>query len=924
MKLARMMTLSRKICFPGMLIIFYFFLTSTYLFSLNQTTILPQSNQVRSLVVEIDGQEADEELRALVPIQTGDFISLKKISDAVKSIYETHLFSDIEVLEKGAGTFVFRLRRVKVVRHLIIYGPKEIPFPMIRSRVSSLKEGEVFLADLLPKTIEEIRTALEEEGYFYPQIEVFQDDDPDNLAIDLLFRVNSYERYKIKSIRFVSSIPLKEDEAKKRMKLKEGQDYIPLLLNQKLENIREYYLDQGFRKVEARVEEVEFNRQTKEVKLTIGLFPQERTEIEIRGFNVPLKMVKSVWSGDVFEEWALTEGEAKIIQYLRKRGYLFASVSSRIERKGDLLRVIYDVNPGSKFRIGPLVFRGMRYFSQDELKRQLEIQRSIPFLAEIGGDRLFQLPREIKLFYMIYGFPETQVNLNFERQGRTIIPIYYINEGPQQVVSDILFKGNPSFPSSTLQEKIISRPGGPFFRPNIQKDVEQLETFYANQGFRGTRISPEIKETEKNHFLILFKIVEGKVVRLKKIIITGPKITRRRVILKELRIYEGDVANAGLIRETKYRLEKLGIFSEVRIEEQRAGPGEINLIINLKEGERNYMGLGLGLETKEGPKALEIWNAVVRPRGTAEYIRSNVMGTAAQLSLVGQVSLKETRGVLSWEQPYFFGLPMQTYLNAWLEREERRSYAFDRRGISLTTIRELEKPQDFVLLFTLRLARTSLYKLYVAESEVDRQHFPFSTTSISGSFVWDRRDDAFNPAQGFFLSSSLEWAYPLFNAESNFQKVFSKFQYFYTFSLPQWTFSLTSRLGLGRGRIPIHERFFGGGSHSFRGTDFDELGPKDSESGNPVGGKALFILNVELSFPLLADLPYLHGAVFYDAGQVFQERRQFNLLEFQQALGLGLRYRTPLGPVRFEVGWNLNPFPGEKSINVFLTIGNVF
>ncbi|OQX55353.1 MAG: hypothetical protein B5M54_02790 [Candidatus Aminicenantes bacterium 4484_214] len=918
------MLVVRKICFMGWLLICCFGLSSNLLSSLAQTIIFPQSNQIKSLKVEIDGDQAEEDFRAMVPLQEGDVISLKKISGIVKSLYKTHLFSDIEVLEKGRGNFVFRLRRVKVVRHLIIYGRKEIPFPLIRPQVSSLKEGEAFLADLLPKTIAEIKTALEEQGYFQPLIEVFQDEDEENLAVDLLFRVDSYERYKIKSIRFVSSISLNEEKIRKRAQLKEGQVYIPKLLSEKLEKIREYYLEQGYRKVEVRLEEVKFDQEARGVNLTIGLFPREKTEIEIRGFEVPIKMVKSVWTGDVFEEWALTEGEAKIIQYLRKKGYLFASVSSRIERKGNLQRVVYEVNSGSKFKIGPLVFRGMKYFTQDELQRQLEIQRRIPFLPTIDGARLFQLPREIKLFYMIYGFPETQVNLNFARQGRTITPIYYISEGPQQVIDEILLKGTLSFPSTTLLEKIISQPEGPFFRPNIQKDIEQLETFYANQGFRGTKIFPEIEETKKDHFLVAFKIEEGERVRLKKIIITGSKVTRRRVILKELRIFEGDVANAALIRETKYRLEKLGIFSEVRIDEQKVGPGEINLILNLKEGDRNYMGLGLGLETKEGPKALEIWNAVVRPRGTAEYIRSNVLGTAAQLSLVGQVSLKETRGVLSWEQPYFFGLPMQTYLNAWLEREERRSYAFDRRGISLSTIRELKKPQDFVLLFTLRLARTSLYKLYVAESEVDRQHFPFSTTSISGSFIWDRRDDAFNPAHGFFLSSSLEWAYPLFNAESNFQKIFSKLQYFYTFSMPQWRFSLTSRLGLGRGRIPIHERFFGGGSHSFRGTEFDELGPKDPDSGNPVGGKALFILNLELSFPLLEDLPYLHGAVFYDTGKVFLERRQFNPLDFQHALGVGLRYQTPLGPVRFEVGWSLNPSVGEKAINVFLTIGNVF
>jgi|Deesub1362B_J571_1020462.scaffolds.fasta_scaffold00001_883 outer membrane protein assembly complex protein YaeT len=918
------MSWRKKLYWGGLLGLLLLVCPLVFSFGPEQSLILPQSGRIKSLVVEIDGQRTTAEYRDLIPLQVGDLVSPRKISEAVKSLYQTKLFSDIEVIERGRGNYVFRLTSIKIVRHLIIYGKKEIPFRIIRSRVYSLQEGVPFFPDLLPKTLEEIRKALEEEGYFHPQIDVLADEDPANQAIDLLFRVNSYKRYRIKSIRFSTTTPLKEKEVKKIIKVKEGQIYVPALLQKNLENLKHVYYEQGFRKVDTKVEKIKFSPEPPEVDIVIGVFPREKMEILIRGYDVPLSMIKPLWGANVFEEWALAEGEAKIIQYLRKKGYLFASVSSRIKREADTLQVIYDIIPGSKFKIGDVVFKGISYFSADELKKQLEIQSNLPFLAGIDGARLFQLPREIKLFYMIYGFPETQVNLNFERRGRKITPIYYINEGPQQVVADILFEGNLSFSPAELQAEIISQPGGPFFRPNIQKDIEKLDAFYANHGYRGTKISAEVKEKEKDHFIIQFKIEEGEIVQVRKIIITGNKVTRKRVIFRELRIQAGDIADAARIRETKTRLEKLGIFSEVRIEELKVREGEINLIINLREGERNYMGLGLGLETKEGPKALELWNAVIRPRGTAEFIRSNVLGTGAQLSLVGQLSLKETRGVLSWEQPYFFGLPMQTYLNAWLEREERRSYAYDRRGISLTTIRNLTKPQDLVILFTLRLARTSLYKLFVAESEVDRQHFPFSTTSISGSFVWDRRDDAFNPSKGFFLSSSLEWAYPLFNAESNFQKIFSKFQYYYSLPLPHLTFSATARLGLGRGRIPIHERFFGGGSHSFRGTEFDELGPKDLESGNPVGGKALFILNLEMTFPLISEIRYLQGAVFYDSGRVFQERRQFNPLDFQHALGFGLRYKTPLGPVRFEIGWNLNPSPGEKSFHLFLTIGNVF
>jgi len=138
------------------------------------------------------------------------------------------------------------------------------------------------------------------------------------------------------------------------------------------------------------------------------------------------------------------------------------------------------------------------------------------------------------------------------------------------------------------------------------------------------------------------------------------------------------------------------------------------------------------------------------------------------------------------------------------------------------------------------------------------------------------------------------------------------------------TLSGTLRLGLGRGRMPIHERFFAGGSNSFRGTRFDELGPKDAESGKPNGGKALLLFNFELSFPILPAFKDLYGAVFYDTGNVWDRRKEVSLSTFQNTVGLGLRYRTPLGPVRIELAWYVDSPSEEERILGLITIGNVF
>ena len=513
------------------------------------------------------------------------------------------------------------------------------------------------------------------------------------------------------------------------------------------------------------------------------------------------------------------------------------------------------------------------------------------------------------------------MDLNFNMDGNKIKALFYIEEGSQEKIKTISLKGGSLFKPDELLKQIRSFAGGPFFRPNIQRDVERLENFYLEQGVRGTEIKPTIRKVRKDRYSLLFDIKEGKRVKIGKILIMGNVITNKGTILRELRVKEGNYAYYQSIRETKTRLEKLGVFTEVKIEEVLTSPEKENLIISLREGERNYISLGIGLETKNEPQTFAVWNNVIRPRGTAELIRSNIFGRAFQLSRVGQFSIKEKRGVISWEQPYFFGLPLQTYLNAWLEREERKSFSFDRRGISFTAIKSISKNKMF--LSTLRWARTTLFNLQISESEIDRQHSPFSASSVSGSFIWDRRDDPFNPEKGSFFSFVLEWAYPLFKAESSYLKNFIKYQNFLPV-FPGITLSSTFRLGLGRGNMPIHERFFGGGSNSFRGEEFDELGPKDPDSLNPVGGKALLLLNFELTFPFLPSFRDLFGTFFYDKGNVFAKRKNVGLASLQDALGVGIRYRTPLGPIRFELGWNLDAPEGEKKVLAFITIGNVF
>jgi outer membrane protein assembly complex protein YaeT len=880
---------------------------------------------VNSISVLIDGQPASPELLKLVPIREGDLFSVKNISDSIRKIFKTGLFLDVKVEKQGEENvdLLFILTKQFFIRKIIYFGASDIPRKLLDEGLYALSEGSPFSIDRLEKAMDELRAVLKKEGYLYASIDTHTEKDETISQIDVLFHINTGTRYWIEKILFKGDILVNKSELIEKMETREGKTFIPSRLENDIKRIKEIYHAMDYRNVEITVEDKIFDNAAQTLVLTLRIVPREKIEIVIQGADVPLKLLKPIWETKIFEEWGLSEGEAKIVAYLRKKGYLFPQVTSTIQREGSSIQIIHKVDRKKHYILEDVKFRGLHYFSASRIKRDLSIRDNIPLISRINGARLFEIPAEIKLLYETYGFADTQVVLNFELHGIKATPIFIIQEGQQNKIKAVGFEGISLFNEEQLLQQVNTYVDGPFFQPNVQKDIERLETFYLNQGVRETEVRASVEVVGENLFSIYFQIREGRFVKINTVVITGNKMTKKKTILREVLLKTGDLAFYSSIRETKRRLEKLGIFTEVRLEEVLLTEGIENLLILVREGERNYAGLGLGVETVSEPRSFEIWNNAFRLRGTAEYIRSNLFGSASQLSFVGQVSLREQRVVLSWEQPYFFGMPVESFLNGWVERRERKSYGFDRRGVSLTAIKSLSGNEEMMLSGTLRLARTTLYKLEIPESGVDRQHFPYSTTSVSGSFIWDKRNDPFNPEKGFFLSSVVEWAYPLFKTESNYLKIFSKYQN-YKSILPGLVFSATARLGLGRGRIPIHERFFGGGSNSFRGVDYDELGPKDPDSSKPIGGKAMMILNFELTFPLIYSLKNLSGAVFYDIGNVFELRRQVSLQGLQNAVGLGLRYKTPLGPIRLELGWNLDAPEGQNKARVHITIGNIF
>lgn len=881
--------------------------------------------RVEKVEVWVDGRPDTEDLERLISIRPGDRYSLIAVSEAIKHIFQSGLFSDIEVVRGGieAVGLQFRLTRKRIVRKIRFEGEKGISGLKLRNALYSLQEDDFFSEEKLKRAIDELQLALNDEGFFQPAIQASVKRLEGVPLNDVSFVIRAGPRYAISDIQLEGNDEIRAAELREVMKTQTGDLYNLSRLDEDLARLRELYREKGYPRAEVDLVAEDFFPENGTVFLRIRVDLEERIEIVISGADIPSSLVRPIWEEKIFEDWGLREGEVRILGRLREQGYVLATVDSRIERTESGIRVIYRIDPGRKFRIRKARFEGNRHFSADDIRKALGIEGRAVLFGGLDGKRVYELPGEIKAIYQIRGFPDSQVSFQFVQKGKNLEVIFSIKEGPQQRIETIEIVGAARIDPGTIREHLGIWEGGPFFRPAIQREVEKLNALYLNEAIRGTTIRPRIEAAGDETFKVVFNINEGRTVRIRSLLISGNLVTRKTVIERELKIAAGEPARADEIAASRRNLETLGIFSAVTIEEIPISDEWEHVVVGVREGDRNYVGLGVGVETKDPVRSSSLLLAAdLRLRGTAEYMRSNVFGRAASLSLVSQFSLSEKRVVVIWQQPYFFfNLRVPTSLNAWVEEEDRQSFTFEREGISVTGMRAIVRDLDF--LATVQYTRTILKQLEIPPNEIDREFYPYSKTSLAPSLILDRRDDAFNPERGSFSSAALEWALPLFQTESDFLKALFKHQR-YLSPVARIVLGATFRIGLGQGRIPIHERFFAGGSNSFRGAEFDQLGPKDAESGVPVGGKALLLFNLEGSFPVISALPNLSLVVFYDVGNGFANRSDLDIGRLEQAVGAGVRYRTPLGPVRLELGWNLTEPERQGEPIVFITIGHIF
>lgn len=503
------------------------------------------------------------------------------------------------------------------------------------------------------------------------------------------------------------------------------------------------------------------------------------------------------------------------------------------------------------------------------------------------------------------------------KDGKRLGITYLCDEGRLSRTKSLSLDGNSVLTTNALAAKIQLAPGGPYSPSLAERDRQSLLAAYNDAGYLQASVTVRTDPPdEENSYPVEFHIEEGMLTVVDRILVLGSERTRSSLIQERIKLRENEPLSLGRLIQTQQALHELGVFDQVRVGPQNPesqAPYQ-DVVVRLQESKRFTIRYGIGYQSHE------------KLRGTVEFSDLNILGSTRRAEIRFRGSSVEQQAVFSLRKPKYRPLPVDSYFSFSALHSSDVSFDSRRFNVAYQYSNPFGTHSWGLLRYSFKNVRLS--NLQVSPSELGREDTPVNLTTFSIAYVNDTRDNHLDPERGFFTSTDL--GITTKPGSNNYVSFYSQNSYYQ--KLPQSLMTAFSvRIGLshpfaGDVELPISERFFAGGGSSLRGFDTDYAGPLDPVTNKPVGGNALIIGSAELRIPLLR---FVHLAGFYDVGNVFQSPSNIRLPDFSHTIGMGLRIKTPFGPLRADYGYNANlPLDlqqrGLKRGHLFITIGQPF
>ena len=916
--------------------------------------------------------------------KVGEPFSRQKVDQTASALQAAGKFERIDVQAEPEATGV----RIVFVATPAVYlgifefpGAKRFPYSQL-IQAANYPLPEAFNPSEVETDSQSLVTFFRQEGYFEAEVHPRIDLNLPEAIANVQFDSELGKRAKFGTVD-IDNLPDNEGPAlthklttlSARLRaaaIRPGKTYHHSTINRATKYLQKTLEKQGYLGAQVKLSGAEYEATDNRAKIHFNVNPGDKTRVEITGARVwpwTRNSLLPVYQGVSINDETVTEGRQALVSYFQQKGYFDVAVESEFNRGAESDTVIYRITKGRKHKVTAVDLTGNQALPSSTLMPLIAVEKKHLLSHGKSSEQLVQTSiRNLKAVYQSEGFSDVQVTSASRQIDGNIQITFRVVEGPRDTVNSLSIEGASTLPQSQFAPGGLKLAAGqPYSQAHVQTDRANILSNYLKAGYliAGFREeASQVSKSEPHRIDVVYHIFEGPRVITGNVVTLGCQRTKQRLIDRDVgQIRQGQpLAESELLGAASKLYNHTGVFDWAQVDPKEPVTMQANgdVLVKVHESNRNEFTYGLGFEVIDRGGSIPSGTVALPnlppiglpsnfttsektfygPRGTFQYTRNNLFGKGESLSLTGFAGRLDQRGAVYYIDPNFRWSSWKATSSFSVERDEENPiFSSQEEQATLQFQHALDKGKKTIFFAQYAYSKVDLTRILIPDLVPTKdQHVRLST--LTGNVTRDTRDNPLDEHKGSLSSVEFDFNTTSLGSSVDFAKLTGQAAiYREKFHHIVWAESV--RIGLAQpfmnSFVPLSEEFFTGGGNSLRGFPLDGAGPQRKvevcNSGSssactliqvPNGGNELLLLNSEARIPL----PVKKGlslAVFYDGGNVFPNVgfHDFTSL-YSNNVGLGLRYSTPVGPIRIDIGRNLNPIQGVKATQYFIGIGQAF
>lgn len=871
---------------------------------------------LKNISVQVTGENCQEQtIRKLIPFYDGQALTPEQFDVQITKIKSLNLFSTVEFelydkpqSQKELKLFLSCSPRI---RNISVNGN----YPFLSKDIIKLipmQPGSAYDKNLVLPSQNAVNSFLEKNGFYESNIQIIKKPVKDEPSIvDLKIKIKKNRTYYYRDVTFTGNSVY--SSRRLRNIVKHWGRYEPQKLKEDVEHIKEIYAKKGYVKARVKVEQITFDRTNNKVDIALSIRENRKLTIKIVGnpFYPPsrLKDVTKLYERRSYDRYALRLAEKRLVKYYKKNGFLDPQISTQIKKPSKKEIVAeFTIEPGQQVQVKKVLFEGNESISKGELKKVISTEQNGLFEKAYFNEELIQQDR-FKLLqkYKTQGYFDAfvnsaQIKTNEFKDQKTVT--FKISEGDVYKIKNIVLIGNQTLSTDKLIKISKLKVNKAYSQNKIIEGKNRILDELQRNGFAYATVESQTDiHREDQSLTVTYTVSEGPVVHINSISIFGNIETREDKIRDTIRIKKGDLFNYQTILDAQLRLRRLGVFRSVRLIPMGYDSGNptIDVVVNVTERKSIIINVQAGYDNR------------YLATGQLGLTKLNLFGSGNQFStrLIG--GPRYNRAEMTFFFPQIFGASWNLTNQYFGQYDNQPNFTAISAGGYVNTLKNFGP--NFSFGFQEQVTRTDLIDSKSNVSALGNSLFDNTFNEFSILGIIDFRDNFADPQKGFYIQSKNEFSTDLSDIGNQFNTIEVNLSHYLGFFNKRFTLVNSLRYGhiLGVGhspRVPANKLFFLGGADTLRGFTEDGV--------NPSGGTVSLIYNTELHLKIRDSFKI---AGFFDMGALGDNLNGLTGANVRESTGVGLRYFTPLGPVRLDWGFILNRQPGEPRSRVHFSFG---